>query len=212
MDIEIMYNELINSSQAVSILAENALQQYPENELGGQLAQSTLELIDRLDELNEWVSAGGALPGQIREVQQTATATIHIANAMDFIAQRFEVHWEDDDDDDDNFFPGKYKMSITYGVVTEESAAEGDYAETGYKVEDEIYDSLDELLDDVKHDHSWLEWSSSHPTTGDWVVSQDEEDYATGDHTSYNLHIENMETEELSEPEIAFITNELALY
>ena len=88
MDIDTMYNELINQSQAVSILAENALQTYPESDLAGQLAQSTLELVDRLDELHAWVSGGGPLPGQIQEVQQLAMASIHISNALDYLIHK----------------------------------------------------------------------------------------------------------------------------
>ena len=76
-----MYNELINASQALSILAENALAANPED----QVAQLALELIDRLDELHEWVSGGGALPGQIEEVQHPAIA--HICKAMQIMEQ-----------------------------------------------------------------------------------------------------------------------------
>lgn len=86
LDIDTMYTELINASQALSILAENALRQYGETEMAGQLAQNALELVDRIDELHQWVSSGGPLPGQIQEVQQTAVAMIHVANALDLLA------------------------------------------------------------------------------------------------------------------------------
>jgi hypothetical protein len=86
LDIDTMYAELINASQSTAILAENALKQYQEHELGAQLAQSALELIDRLDEVHAWVSKGGPLPGQVQETtQQTATAMIHLATAVDYL-------------------------------------------------------------------------------------------------------------------------------
>jgi len=86
MDIDTMYNELINAMQAVSILAENASRQYNEQELAGQLAQSSLELVDRLDEVHNWVSSGGALPGQMQEVQ-VASARRRIANVLRLISR-----------------------------------------------------------------------------------------------------------------------------
>jgi hypothetical protein len=85
MDIDTMYNELLRTMEAVSILAENAVRQYSEHELAASLAQSSLELVDRLDEVHSWVSGGGALPGQIQEVQ-VASARRHIAKALILIA------------------------------------------------------------------------------------------------------------------------------
>lgn len=87
MDIDTMYNELLNSMQAVSILAENAARQYNERELAGQLAQSSLELVDRLDEVHQWISQGLPLPGQIQEVQ-VASARRRIAHVMCLLSNR----------------------------------------------------------------------------------------------------------------------------
>jgi hypothetical protein len=88
MDFDVMYNELITASEAVAILAENALKSYPQQELAGQLAQASVELVDRISEMHEWVSTGGPLPGQVQEVRNVAMAMIHLANAVDLLNQR----------------------------------------------------------------------------------------------------------------------------
>lgn len=40
------------------------------------------------------------------------------------------------------------------------------------------------------------EWSSSHPQNGDWFSTYAEEDYRTGESSSYALHIEGLTPEE----------------
>lgn len=50
-DYQKALEELVGSAEAVAILAENALQADPNN----NLAQSTLELVDRLDEFHDWI-------------------------------------------------------------------------------------------------------------------------------------------------------------
>lgn len=86
-DVEVMYTELINASQAVAILAENVRKMYPQDDMVGSLAQSSLELVDRLDELHEYVSKGGALPGQMQEVQTQAglKALRHLARVASMV-------------------------------------------------------------------------------------------------------------------------------
>ena len=78
LDVDTMYNELVNATESTAILAENAVRQYGEKELAGQLAQQTLELIDRIDELYNWVAQGGPLPGQVKEVTSSIPVYAHI--------------------------------------------------------------------------------------------------------------------------------------
>jgi hypothetical protein len=87
-DVEVMYNELINASQAVAILAENVRKMYPQDDMVGSLAQSSLELVDRLDEMHAYVSKGGPLPGQLQEVQMQAgmKALKHLACVAALVA------------------------------------------------------------------------------------------------------------------------------
>jgi len=108
-------------------------------------------------------------------------------------------------------FPGTYVMSMTYEIVDEESAAMGDAKERGWEYEDEEYDSLEELLDDVQDKASWVEWSSSHPRPGDWIRSEAEQDYSTGEWTTYDLFIKKPKREPLTREEMKYISKYLGL-
>lgn len=108
---------------------------------------------------------------------------------------------------------GGYYYKMTYQVVSEESAAEGDFEETGWEVKrSENFNSLQELLKDVEDHGPWLEWSGSPARPGDWIVSQADHDFATGDYTSYNLFIERNDGQPLSRREMQYITDELGLH
>ena len=107
---------------------------------------------------------------------------------------------------------GGYYYRMAYDVVTEESAAEGDVAERGWEVErSDDYQSLHDLLSDVSGKASWTEWSSTNPSGHDWVVSEAEQDYRTGDYTSYALFIRRNDGQPLSAREIGYVTDELGL-
>lgn len=106
-DYKVMWDEFERAIESTSILAENARSQYGEKELGGQLAQSTLELIDRADEIRQWVAAGNPLPGQIQEapaaqeVPQTTLASMRILRACARIPDKFERKAEQEEIDPD---------------------------------------------------------------------------------------------------------------
>lgn len=85
IDIEQEYQQLLNTMDALAILAENAQQTYPEGDLGSELAKLSLKLVDQVSQMHDWVSKGGPLPGQVKEVEYTATAMIHVANILDII-------------------------------------------------------------------------------------------------------------------------------
>ena len=107
---------------------------------------------------------------------------------------------------------GGYYYKMTYEVVTPESAAEGDAEERGWEVDrSENFSSLQALLRDVEDKGPWLEWSSSHPTGNDWIISQGDEDFRTGAETSYHLFIKRNDGQPLSRREIAYISDELGL-
>lgn len=116
---------------------------------------------------------------------------------------------------DDNFdeeFPGDYIMKMSYSIVTPESAEEGDYAENGWEIEKEEYESLEELLNAANSQASWVEWSSSNPDgKHDWVVSEEQQDYRTGESTEYNLFIERKDKKPLSKEEIEYINKKLRI-
>lgn len=76
---------------------------------------------------------------------------------------------------------------VTYEVVTEESAENGDFADSGfYSTEGhEHEDATDWTLHDIvsKFGRNSLE------DTGRWFATSDEDiDYRTGDRTSYSVH------------------------
>lgn len=107
--------------------------------------------------------------------------------------------------------PG-YVYRMTYGVVTEESAQDGDYADQGWEIEgSETFQSLRDLLRDVPG-HSWLEWSSYPPSPGSWITSEGEQDMHSGDSTNYDLFIEHADGSELSKREMAYVHKQLGLH
>lgn len=90
-----------------------------------------------------------------------------------------------------------YKVLLTYEIVTEESAAEGDAEERG--TEDEYPISLPALIELLTEEFNWIE-SSSWPTVSghDWLISDDQFDgttrgYESGDNKTLHLHIKNVD-------------------
>ena len=81
---------------------------------------------------------------------------------------------------------------VTYDIVTEESAEQGDTAENGYVHANGMKDSIDRVDNaaDYAMDlrtalrHCTPQWDS-----GTWFDQESQvEDYATNDHVSYSLH------------------------
>jgi len=112
-------------------------------------------------------------------------------------------------------WPG-YNMRMAYGIVTPESAEQGDYAETGWEIEEtQNFKTLEELLDQVGNDASWLEWSSSHLDGDEWIVSERVEDrdhFEKGEEKTYDLFIKRADGWPLSKNECEYIHKELGLY
>jgi hypothetical protein len=107
---------------------------------------------------------------------------------------------------------GGYIYRISYETWDEEALEAGETDDKGWKVEEsESYDTLESLLDSVSHDASWLEWSSSHPSSGDWIISQDDQDYRTGDRTQYSLFIERSDGKPLTTAQLKLIDKKLRL-
>lgn len=77
------------------------------------------------------------------------------------------------------------RVSKCYQTVTEESAENGECASQGFESEDVPYTfkELCELINGLS--------CSSMPSTGsisDWVETDPEQDYRTGEYTSYSYH------------------------
>ncbi len=107
----------------------------------------------------------------------------------------------------------EYTYKIAYEVVTPESAEDGEAEDRGWEEEgSEPYDSLEEVLNasDIKN-KSWLEWSSSHPSARDWLISEADQDFRTGAETSYHLWIERADKQPLSQDELKEISRVLGV-
>lgn len=108
--------------------------------------------------------------------------------------------------------PTEYIYKITYEVITQESAAEGDAAERGWEVEQsDIYDDLEDLVRSVANKHTWIEWSSIPAQSGDWINSEVDTDMHTGNDTSYSLFIEHADGTPLNDEEIKFVSKALRI-
>ena len=77
------------------------------------------------------------------------------------------------------------KISKTYEIVTEESAEQGEAAESGFVFEDQPC-GFRELLDTIKAD-GFAYPDSSHGVPR-WLYTESEVNYRTGEHTTYALH------------------------
>jgi len=69
-------------------------------------------------------------------------------------------------------------------------------------------DGFEDLLQSIKNAYiCWLEWSSSAPSGGDWLVSESEMDIYSGEYTSYTCHF----GQELTKGQVSRITAALKL-
>lgn len=76
------------------------------------------------------------------------------------------------------------KISKTYEIVTEESAEYGDAEERGFEWEGVGY-TFRELVDEMEN---YDEASCSNLGNDFWITSEADQDFRTGDYTSYSLH------------------------
>lgn len=102
-----------------------------------------------------------------------------------------------------------YEVSMTYEVWSHEDVEHGDTDDRGWEFEDEH----EETLEDVSHtlsNQSWLEWSTSgHPGKRDWIISQAEEDFRTGDRTINHALVTRKDGQPLSKAEVAYLNKKL---
>ena len=83
-------------------------------------------------------------------------------------------------------------VNKTYQVVSPESAEFGDFEDTGFEYEDREL-TLRELVTELE---DFLYTSESRDfTENTWVISGDDQDYRTGNYTSYGLHLSHNSTD-----------------
>ena len=79
-------------------------------------------------------------------------------------------------------------ISKTYEIITEDSAEDGATEEAGFYFEDEPM-TFRELIGEI-HRGGYC-YTSSYPCygrAGDWLTTETDIDYQTGERTSYSLH------------------------
>jgi len=83
----------------------------------------------------------------------------------------------------------KIRVKQTYAIITEESAKEGDYADTGWI--DEIGEKFDSATEAAKwlEDQGVIEPSSSCFHKGVWYSTEGEQDYRTGETEIRSYHL-----------------------
>ena len=92
---------------------------------------------------------------------------------------------------------GIVTLSVTYEIVTDESAEEGEAQETGFDIENEVYDLSDEDevtgLIRVCEDFEGGELSSSRHSLSDsdWITQYEERDYVNGWFKNRSLHLKS---------------------
>lgn len=105
--------------------------------------------------------------------------------------------------------PEGFVYHLTWGRVTPESAEQGDTDGNGYviqgervqldmensdtfapeRITSEVFDTLEELLEEVRSYGPWIEWSSTGARQDDWLISEGHEDFRTGEVITYNLFV-----------------------
>lgn len=83
----------------------------------------------------------------------------------------------------------KYKLDVTYAIISPESAEHGDYEDTGVEDKNVTFNSLYEMIDYLI-DNGATEPSSSSYHEGVWYSTEAETDYRTGDETTYSYHLD----------------------
>lgn len=94
----------------------------------------------------------------------------------------------------DGVSQGPFLVTKTYEVITPESAELGEVAQCGFIFEAEPM-ALSSVIDLLRECATLSSTSVDFYT---WAISNPEEDYFTGDSTTYHLHVRDMHNEPLS--------------
>ena len=96
---------------------------------------------------------------------------------------------------DDAGLSKRYKYSITYDVVTPESAEQGDFADTGFETEDAEGTLLEIAREAQGHG---IAYRANYATGPAWQ-SHGDENYQTGESTTYTLFVDDLDANEAEE-------------
>jgi hypothetical protein len=88
------------------------------------------------------------------------------------------------------------KYSVTYATITDESASNGDFAETGFEIEDKeisVDDIVHLIVTGFTDPSSWPLRAGG--LSGVWLSNEFEQDIYSGEQTQQSLHIDASEAE-----------------
>lgn len=148
---------------------------------------------------------------QLREIIKEELKNL-LEESNDVITVLTDEDYESLDDATKATWKG-YHYKMAYEVVTPESAEEGDAEERGWSEEKSSpCNSIEELLkdNDIKY-KSWTEWSSTNPSSRDWLTSEPDQDFQSGADTSYSLWVVREDGKPLSKEELQYIGEELGV-
>lgn len=103
-----------------------------------------------------------------------------------------------------------YVVTMTYEKWDEESLEAGDTDDRGFEFKDEKLKTLDDVARYVpSNKYGWHEWSGLPASPGDWLTSSPDENFRTGGHTIYGLHITHGDKTPLTREEMAYLSQKL---
>jgi hypothetical protein len=97
--------------------------------------------------------------------------------------------------------PVNYTMSVTYEIITPESAEDGEAAEQGFEEEDTPYDSLADMIDRLLSENLSVIFNSDggrreSADKNTWYTTESSQDYQTGEWESKSFHPKGITDEE----------------
>lgn len=101
----------------------------------------------------------------------------------------------------------KYVVSLHVQISDDDSR---DNKDSDTLIDNEIYDGIYEIsIDTDIRNRSWAEWSSSHPSTRDWLISEAEQNYKTGEDKVYSLFVKRTDKKPLTISEFQELNEKL---
>ena len=86
----------------------------------------------------------------------------------------------------------KFKLSKIYETWTDEAVEYGETDDKGYEYQDQEFDTLDDVVNEITSE-GYVEYSSSEYCEGGWHNTVDDDiNYATGERTIYSFHLVNL--------------------
>ena len=106
----------------------------------------------------------------------------------------------------------KICAGMTWEIITQESAEQGDVAYQGWEFERQEYPSVRAIVEDPDIQYkSWGGWACSPAQPDDWIVGEGDVDMYTGEETRYDLFVRHCDGAPLTHGETWFLHKKLGL-